>query len=363
MKILFIDHYYGKHLGGGEEYLLTVATGLKDLGYDIYLLALPSGCLSKAGKEKGLKTLEANFFTRNVFHDIKEVEKIISKVKPDLVNTHGYYSGIIGRIASKRQNINNIVCTVHTEVTPYYAGFYHSVRNFIEKLTSKSINYIAVSKTIYEQLVKIGLDPKKIAIVYPTYDEKLKPPKRQSNKDRLIFGAVGRLESVKGFDVLINAFFEVSKKCNSCDLYIFGDGSQKKHLENLIRKLGAENVIFLKGYRPAQEIFNSIDVFVSSSLSEGFPLALLNAVRLGIPCICTRAGGQIEIIKNEDMGLIVEPGNTDSLAKALLYACKNYEKMLELAENARNSITDEFSSENLIKNHEKIFRSIVETKS
>jgi hypothetical protein len=360
MKILFIDHYYGKHLGGGEEYLLTVATGLKDLGYDVYLLALPAGCLSNAGRERGIKTLEANFFTRNIFNDIRTIESIISEVRPDLINIHGYYSGIIGRIASRRQNVLNIVCTVHTEATPYYAGFYHRIRNIIEKLTSNSLHYIAVSRTIYNQLVRIGLSPENMTVIHPAYDENLRPPKRKSKRDRLIFGAVGRLESVKGFDILIKAFSEVIKECSSAVLHIYGDGSQKKYLENLIRKLGLENSVFLKGYRPAQEIFDSIDVFVSSSLSEGFPLALLNAARLGIPSICTRAGGQTEIIRNEDMGLIAEPGSIDSLADALLAACKDYEKMLKLAENAKISITDEFSPENLVKKHDEFFRKIAE---
>lgn len=114
MKLLFIDHYYAPYLGGGEEYLLTAAEGLKNKGFDVYLLALPDSDLAKASQERSIPTIEVSFFTRNIFRDANAVRKVIKEISPDIINTHGYYSGIIGRLAAAGLKNVKIVCTVHT---------------------------------------------------------------------------------------------------------------------------------------------------------------------------------------------------------------------------------------------------------
>jgi len=359
VKVVFIDHYNAPHLGGGEEYLLTVAQGLKNYGFDIYILALPDSALAKTSHQKGLKTVEASFFTKNPLRDAAVVKDIIIDLAPDIVNTHGYYSSIIGRIAASNISNTRVVCTVHTEPLPPHGGLKFRLRGLLERSTSRNVHYIAVSREIKRQLSFLGISEEKIAVIYPAYSSDLVWHINPHQKNSFIFGAAGRLEKVKGFDVLIRAFSLIANRCSNVRLIIYGEGTQRRRLETLVSKLNLNKRIFMPGYVPTQEIYRDMHVFVSSSFSEGFPITLLNAAHLGIPCICTSAGGQVEIIDHQKTGLVVPPGDIKALAKTMLFACKNYENMLSMAQRAKQFIEERFSPQNLLYGHRELFEKLV----
>lgn len=353
--MLFIDHYHAPHLGGGEEYLLTAANGLKNYGFDVYILALPGSSLAKTSRQKGLNTIEASFFTKNPLRDAAAVRNIIIDLAPDVVNTHGYYSGIIGRVAASNIRSTRVVCTVHTEPLPFKGGLKFRLRGVVEKATSSNVHYIAVSRTIKNQLSRLGISKEKVSVIFPAYNSGLVRQTNSRLENGFIFGSAGRLEKVKGFDILIRAFSLIANQCSLARLIIYGEGSQRHNLENLVRKLNLGDRVFLPGYVPPEELYRDIHIFVSSSIAEGFSITLLNAARLGIPCICTSAGGQVEIIEHQKTGLVVAPGDADALAEAMLFACKNYEAVLKLARKAKLFTEEQFSPEKLVHAHRDLF--------
>jgi glycosyltransferase involved in cell wall biosynthesis len=355
VKVLFVDHYYAPHLGGGEEYLLTVAQGLKNYGFDIYILALPDSALAKTSRQKGINTIEASFFTKNPLKDASVVRDIIIDLAPQIVNTHGYYSHLIGKLAASNIKNTKLVCTVHTEPLPSYSRLKFKLRGIFERATSKNVYYIAVSREIKRQLSLLGISEEKVAVIYPAYNENLVWQANLHSKKGFTFAAAGRLEKVKGFDVLIRAFKLIADQGNHEQLVIYGEGTQRRSLEVLIQKLKLANQILMPGYVPPEELYKEIHVFVSSSFSEGLPITLLNAAYLGIPCICTSAGGQVEIIEHEKYGLVVKPGDVDALASAMLFVCKNYEAALKMAKEAKVFTEERFSPEKLVRSHIELF--------
>lgn len=360
MKLLFIDHYHAPHLGGGEEYLLTAAAGLKDRGLDVHLLALPGSSLSRASQEKGMSTIEAPFFTRNVFRDARTIRSVINDVKPDIINTHGFYSGIAGRLAAKGLKNVRVVCTVHTEPKPVNAGLSYRIRGLVERATSGGIYYIAVSEAIKNQLVSLGISRERITVIHPALTTKAEPPGSRTATEVFVFGAAGRLEKVKGFDILIRAFSLIADRCSHARLHIYGEGTLRQSLERLVEQLGMSGRVFLPGYVPVEKLYRDMTVFVSSSVAEGFSITLLNAAGLGIPCICTSAGGQVEIIEHRKTGLVVPPGDPYALADAMLFACTNYPAVLELAAQAKKLTATRFTPENLVSKHENLFSRLIQ---
>lgn len=360
MKILFIDHYPAPHLGGGEEYLLTAAAGLKKLGFEVAVLALSNSGLAHASRTAGIKTYEANFFSKNIFKDRSAVSEVIEQFKPDIINTHGYYSGIVVRLAAARTGNVPVVNTVHTEVRPLNGGLSRTIRNLVEKQTSKNVYYIAVSHTVARQLQDIGISKEKISVIHPAYDPSVEPFSKKSG-GVFTFGAAGRLERVKGFHLLIQAFARAVNQCGDVRLVIRGEGNQRQKLEKLIHRLGIENRVLLPGYvTERNRIYEGFDVFISSSLLEGFSITLLNAAVSGVPCICTDAGGQTEIIEHKRTGLVVPAGDENALADSLVYAYRHYDEMLTMAELARDSLLERFSPHVLVNKHAELFTGLLQ---
>lgn len=131
--------------------------------------------------------------------------------------------------------------------------------------------------------------------------------------------AVGRLEPVKGFDVLLQAFAEARRNCPAARLEIVGHGTGRADLERLAGELGVADAVVFAGAQDqaaVRERLRRASAFVLPSRSEGMPLSLLEAMACGAPCVATRVGGVEEVLDGH--GLTVSPEAPDALAQALV---------------------------------------------
>ncbi len=136
--------------------------------------------------------------------------------------------------------------------------------------------------------------------------------------DRLLIGAAGRLSAEKGFDLLIRAVHPLLQGGLDVDLVIVGEGDERPRLEALIAELGLADRVQLLGYRSdLPDWYEAMDVFALSSLREGLPNVLLEAMALETPVVATRIAGVPRLVRHEENGLLVEPGSVEALAGAL----------------------------------------------
>jgi glycosyltransferase involved in cell wall biosynthesis len=133
------------------------------------------------------------------------------------------------------------------------------------------------------------------------------------------FVAMGRLEMQKGFDLLIKAFAKVRSSASEWSLHIYGEGSQRRRLEQLIQSLGlAEAVKLHKVTAHPSQAMQSAQIFVLSSRYEGFGNVIVEALNCGLAVISTRCpSGPDEIIEDGISGLLVENESVDAIASAM----------------------------------------------
>lgn len=368
MKVVFIDHYPNRIIGGGEEYFLCVAEGIKKAGIEVGIVCLPGSGLADQARKRNIEVAEINFFSKNPFKDASNLNLYLEKLKPDVINTHGFYSSLVGRFAARKSRIKRIICTVHTEVKPEYfakpaqkLNFF--IRNLIEKFTSRGIEYIAVSETIKEQLIQIGIDPSRIYVAYPGLSDEFigkiseKDYSNISSKKEIVIGSCGRLEKVKDYETLLRAVRRIIDDGFSIRAVIYGEGSQKENLIKLAYELGISDYVQFPGYeRDEHRIYKSMDIFVSTSLSESFNLSLLKASAYGLACVSTLAGGQIEIIEDGMNGLLFTPGNYKELAERIEFLIMNPKKLANFGKQAREKVIGKFTEKNLIETYLKVLR-------
>ena len=173
-----------------------------------------------------------------------------------------------------------------------------------------------------------------------------------SNLDNKNLIAVGRLEIEKGFDMLIEAFKIARQKSNECkswNLNIFGDGSEREYLIDLINKYDLNNNIKINKFSTKiEDKYTNSSIFVLSSRSESFGMVLVEAMNTGLPCISFACkNGPSEIISDNIDGFLVAPNDINGLADRIVTLVENKEIREKFSKFARKK-SDFFDSKNIL---------------
>jgi glycosyltransferase involved in cell wall biosynthesis len=173
-----------------------------------------------------------------------------------------------------------------------------------------------------------------------------------------LIGSVGNLYPIKGQKYLIMAFSELLRSC-STDAYLVlvGRGVEHDNLQCLARDLGIpEGRVIFTGFRnDIQNILNSMDLYVQPSLSEGHPIAVLEAMSLGIPVIASAVGGVPEVIGQDKFGTLVVPASWEDLERAMRECLRDHEFFRERARVARDYTRQTFSIEKMAGNYLSVY--------
>lgn len=174
--------------------------------------------------------------------------------------------------------------------------------------------------------------------------------------DKKILLNIGVLEEYKGHIYLIDSLETIIKNRDDILVYIIGEGTLKGRLETIIKTRKLDKNIFLIGRKPLNDLVNMVnasDLFVLSSLAEGNPTVMFEALSCGIPFVGTNVGGIPDIIISDDYGYLANPGDPEDLAKKILTALNrewNYRKIIEYG--------SKFSWQNGVNNILKIYNSL-----
>ncbi len=164
---------------------------------------------------------------------------------------------------------------------------------------------------------------------------------------RLHVGAVGRLSEEKGFDVLIRAVDRLLKEGLDVELLLVGEGEDRARLERLALDLGRQDRVRLLGYQPdARSVYEAMDVFALSSLREGLPNVLLEAMALEVPAVATRIAGVPRVVEHGANGRLVEPGQEEALAGELSGLLRDADARARLGRAGRETVEQRYSFAN-----------------
>jgi glycosyltransferase involved in cell wall biosynthesis len=162
--------------------------------------------------------------------------------------------------------------------------------------------------------------------------------------ERLLLGAAGRLASEKGFEHLIRAVASLIDAGQPIDLWIAGEGAARGELERLIQQTGhPEHIRLLGQIMDPKVFFQACDMYVLSSLREGLPNVVLEAMALEVPVIATRIAGIPALVEDGVSGLVVDAGSPEAIRAAVLRLVENPELRLEFTRAARAKVEDSHS--------------------
>jgi len=175
----------------------------------------------------------------------------------------------------------------------------------------------------------------------------------------LTVGSIGRLSPEKGYCYLIRALSLLVKNGIDAKLVIIGEGGERNNLEIMAKKMDLAERVLLPGYRKdAGRYLPLFDVFVISSLTEGLPITLLEAMRAGIPIIATAVGGIPEVLSHGSAGRLVQTADAQELAQAITQLCQDESARVQLANAAYQNFVSRFSVEKMTSKYLDIYQEL-----
>jgi glycosyltransferase involved in cell wall biosynthesis len=241
-----------------------------------------------------------------------------------------------------------------------------------KRLLARFPRVIAVSQPIKAELVRTGSMPERVTVINNGIDPALfsRQPGRAAearatiscSADDFVIGAVGRLESVKRFDVLLDAFARVRSTHPHAVLVMAGDGPLRGMLEQRAEQLGLHGSCrFLGHYTDVILLHHAFDMLVQSSVREGTPNAVLEAMALETPIVATDVGGTSELITDGRHGLLVPSLDADALAEAILRVVRNPDDAAARARAARARVEHDLSFERRVRKVETVYQELAST--
>ena len=286
--------------------------------------------------------------------DLSVVSRLIDLCRTHNVRIwhgHDYKSNVIGLLVRRFLPLA-LVTTAHgwgvqhtARLKAYYA---------LDRWTLKHYEQvIAVSQDIYRDAIRAGVPEDRCHHIHNAIDveqfrRRLSAEEAKSvlgaPVDGILVGAVGRLSREKGFDLLIRAAGALIRSGTRIALWIAGEGPERGNLEQLINELELQDYVRLVGFLDDTKVFyQALDVYVLSSLREGLPNSVLEAMALEAPVLATRIAGVPSLVENGCSGMLIEPGSAEALAEGMVGLIESRKLRSQLAASARARIESEFS--------------------
>jgi glycosyltransferase involved in cell wall biosynthesis len=361
--LIVTDHggYHGKIAGIGRNLSYILPHIDTERFYIVLAILREDGSLKSRLSGTGIEIIHLN---RKKFdpRTLLDLVKIIRGKKINLLHLYQYGSSNFGRIAGI---LTNTTVILHSGDLNYEYPWYQMIS---DRILRKATDYVlANSEAVKKSCVKIrGIDSSKIVVIPNAIspdqleyldDEGSRDFKRNLGLSKAsgIVGTVTRLHAVKGNDILLQAAEIVLNILPNTYFIIVGDGPLRKELTDMAQKLGIDGNVIFAGYQENVGAYLSIfDVMAIASNTEGFPLALLEAMTKGNAIVATRVGGMKELLSHGISGRLVAPRDPKALADEIINLLQHPEDRKKLGSRAREA-SQRYSIDRHLRMRQKIY--------
>ena len=349
MKILHLISSGGMY--GAEAVILTLSQSLNQAGHSSSIGAFtssqqPNLALRTAAEQAGVRVdpiLCAGQMDRNV---PRALRALVLSLGVDVVHAHGYKADVYAWLALRGTGMP-FVSTCHNWIAnDLSVRVYGVVDRWVLR---RFAGVVAVSEDVRQQLLRSGVSPNRIRLIFngvATASFAMTQP--GTHRGVLRVGLAGRLSSEKGVDLFLQAAARVLRVFPETQFVVVGDGPDREKLEALIQELGVSAQVQLAGRcEDMPGFYASLDILVSSSRTEGLPIALLEAMASALPLVATRVGEVPQLVQHGVTGFLVPVEDVPALSDAIETLLGDAEQRREFGQAGRQRILNEYSAERM----------------
>jgi len=350
--------------GGAERVIADIVEGLDRKRFEARVW-----CLTRGGEtadellEKGVEVRILGIWSYHNPLNIIRLSRLLKKEKPDIVHTHGYFASVIGRLAAKKAGLPIIITHVHSTYWEYKKR-HLLIERYLSRCTHRIICCSEAVKNFVTGHEKIKED--KTVVIYNGVDEERFlpvqdpwPPRARLGIDREspVVGTVSSLTPHKGQKYLIQAAAKIREKYPATRFLIVGDGPLRRSLEEQALELSLQSsLIFTGARRDIPDLLSLMDIFVlPSSSREGLGIAIIEGMAMEKPTVATDIGGIPEVVQDGETGLLVRPGDSAALAKAIIGLIDNPDRAKAMGKKGRNRFAQKFTRKTMLSKIEDLY--------
>lgn len=375
MRILQIA--YKSKISGGEKVLFDLAVCLRRRGHQVLTACPDPGQLPERLAAEEILTKVIPFHKTYDLPAALRLARLIREERIEIVHSHGMLTNILARLAGRRARVPVSVSTEHLTMElarggrgknrrdRIQAAYYRRLDNFTSRYNQV---VIAVSKAVRDDLLEQGMDPGRVIVIQNGIEI---PPLHNLAGRRIreelgitqdipVIGTVGRLSPQKDYPTFLRAAAEVIAAVPRALFLILGDGDLRPGLEKLAAELKIAGRVRFLGYREnVLEMVSAFDIFALSSLWEGLPLAVLEAMALAKSVVATAVPGTAEALVDGETGFAVPIGDPAALAGKIIHLAGNPGKAREMGKAGRKRAEDKFSRKRMADEHEELYQRLL----
>ena len=368
--------------GGAQQNTLHTVRHLDPSRFEAILVCGPGGTL-----EADVKAMPPEAHWRAVFlpalvrhiHPGLDLLALLQLIaffaaeKPDIVHTHSSKAGVLGRLAAAAAGVPRVVHTYHGfGFNDYQPRWLKSLYVLAERACcalSDGLIFVSKANQDYARRHRLGR-PERYRLIRSGVDlaqfpaSVFDPLKKKASlglgMHKPLVSSIGNLKPQKNPGDFVAMAQKVEAEAPDCSFLFVGDGPMRQKLEYQLIAFGLANRFSLPGWRrDAAELLAVSDVFVLTSLWEGLPRALVEAMKTGLACVCYAADGVTDILQDGVNGYVVPVGNVSMLAERVLRLLKDEPLRRRLGERAAASIGPEFDIGLMVRAQEIMYRELL----
>ena len=379
------------NIGGPAQHVTFLEENLDKRLFESKLVVgavnINEGDMSFLARERGLSLIEIPELSNqsgliaNLIALFK-LYRVTKKEKPHIAHLHLLKARILGGLAAKLAGVPIIIETFHGNLFREYYGFLKTcIILILEKFVGNFVAdwIIAISPSQKEELVQNGVaNADKIRVINIGLElERFLNIRDKSGEFKnelglrdnvLLVGIVGRLVPIKGHTYFLEAAKEVLEVIKDLSpirsgirFLVVGDGELRRELEEYCKELGIGDFVIFTGWRvDLERIYTDMDVVVLSSLNEGTPVSIIEAMASEKAVVATRVGGVPDVVEDGVSGLLVSPKDPKALAQAIIRLLNDPELRAVLGREGRKRVYPKYDVRTLVKNMKDFYHDLIE---
>ncbi len=377
------------NIGGPAIHTILLTSELNKRGYHDVLVCgrtgNSEGDMQYLAEDKGVKPVVVDELGREIsfYKDMKaffRIFSIIRRERPTIVHTHTAKAGALGRLAALMAGVPVRIHTFHGHIfdgyfSPFKAKVFLYIERFLGNFTDK---VIVVSEHVKEEIVnnlKVVRNDKCVVIPLGLElgnflkNDSLKGNFRKKigiGEDTLLVGIIGRLVPIKNHGMFLNVAktIKAMQKDLKIRFIIVGDGELREELRAMAKRLGIDKDVLFTGWvKGLAEVYADLDVVALTSLNEGTPLSLIEAMASARPVIATDVGGVKDIVIDGENGFLAKNNDVEDFSNKLLNLLKDRENRSRLGAFGREFVRQRYHKDRLVNDIENLYRECMNEKS
>lgn len=357
-KMNIIHVIGGGEFGGAEQHIIELLDIIKTKETEPKVICFYNEAFARELKKRGIPVFVLDHFGKVDVRTIKQLRTIFKSEHPAIIHTHGVRANFLCRLATHNLGIP-VLTTIHSVLRYDYPNpLHYFLASRMEFFTRRwNQHYIAISKSIKQILLNEGIKADQISLIHHGINmDAFHIQEEQSQirkslglpENAFVVGSVSRLVPIKGLADLIEALAIISDKIPNLHWLAVGDGPEKEALQQLARTKGIEDRVHFIGFRKdVPRCLKAIDVYISTSYSEGFGLSVIEAMAAKVPVISTPVGGISDFLIDRVNGLAVPSHRPDEIARSIMYLYENPGLRDKLIESAFALVSERFTLNNM----------------